>query len=131
MLFAGRFSTLKTEFLDNYDFVEASEVHPRILQCRSSWDVCFWLTTERTVMVSKAVPTDKQTEILNNIEDIIALGEKCISNQVMSHQRLSDYSKMERTVLFKYSVKIYLTKTVVSFQRKKLLFRCKNLTKLL
>ncbi|PHR54882.1 MAG: hypothetical protein COA47_14780 [Robiginitomaculum sp.] len=57
-------------------FPALQKILPKLLQSRSSWDVCFWLTTERAVMMSKAVPNDEQTKSLNSLDKIIELGEK-------------------------------------------------------
>lgn len=61
---------------DGMVFPVLQKVLPRLLQCRSDWDVLFWLTTERTVMIDKAVPTDDQMKNLNSLEDVMKLGEK-------------------------------------------------------
>lgn len=61
---------------DGVVFPALQKVLPRLLRNGSAWDACFWLTTQRTVMTNKAVPTDKQIDILNSLEEIISLGQK-------------------------------------------------------
>lgn len=49
-------------------------VLPELKSHRSSWDICFWLTTKRTIIAEAAVPTEEQIEACKSPDDIIQLG---------------------------------------------------------
>ncbi len=76
-------SHLGAVFYPLMQFNTSAEIYPELIaalpklnQSRSGWDVCFWLTDERTVMIDKAVPSDEQIQALSSIDEIAKLGEK-------------------------------------------------------
>lgn len=49
-------------------------VLPDLRECRSDWDICFWLTTTLSVMLECARPSQDQIRQATCPEDIIHLG---------------------------------------------------------
>lgn len=58
---------------------------PDLLDSRSGWDVCFWLDTERSVLVERAVATDQQ------IEEALAAGPETYDKLVQAQAEQTIY----------------------------------------